>query len=119
MPAHALRKQFLPAVAVFRERRVGVLFFQRGRLESFLLVAFIDASGRSVEEALGPMLYRRLQHVCIDQNRQHAERFVRLNEAHPAHVGSQVVNSAAPSAARSQFSLRLKSIERFSTSSNC
>jgi hypothetical protein len=84
MPAHALRKQFLPAVAVFRERRVGVLFFQRGRLESFLLVAVIDASGRSVEEALGPMLYRRLQHVCIDQNRQHAECFVRLNEAHPA-----------------------------------
>ena len=38
------------------------------------------------------MVYRRLQHVRIDQNRQHAECSVRFNEAHPAHVGSQVVN---------------------------
>jgi hypothetical protein len=40
------------------------------------------------------MLARSLQHVGIDQDGQHAQRFVRLNKSHSTHVGGQVVDIA-------------------------
>ena len=51
--AHALRKQFFPAVAVFGQRRIGVFFLQRGRFEGLLLVPVVNARGRRIEKALG------------------------------------------------------------------
>src|ERR1700689_356348 len=38
------------------------------------------------------MLERGLQHVRVDQDGQHAQGFVVLDEAHAAHVGREVVN---------------------------
>ncbi len=38
------------------------------------------------------MLLGSLQHMRIDQHRQHAQRLVVLDETHPTHVGGKVVD---------------------------
>ena len=89
---HPLAEQLLPAVAVLRHRRVGVLFLERGDVGAGLLVAVVDAGRRRIEEALGAGFLGGHQHVGADQHRQHALGLVGLDEAHAAHVGRQVVD---------------------------
>ena len=89
---HALAEQLLPAVAVLRHRRIGVLFLERGDVGAGLLVAVVDAGRRRIEEALGAGFLGRHQHVGADQHRQHALGLVGLDEAHAAHVGGEVVD---------------------------
>src|ERR1700678_117364 len=50
------------------------------------------------------MLERGLQHVRVDQDGQHAQGFVVLDEAHAAHVGREVVNLVH--ALRGDFTIR-------------
>src|ERR1700750_1163630 len=38
------------------------------------------------------MLDRRLKHVRVDEDREHAQGFVLLDEAHPAHVCGEIVD---------------------------
>ena len=57
-----------------------------------LLLGVVDAGAAGVEESLDAFLLGRLQQVGVDQHRQHAERLVVLDEAHPAHVGGEVVD---------------------------
>ena len=51
--AHAFAEKFLPSVAVFRQGRIGIFFFQRDYIGTVLLVPVVDAGGRGVEEPLG------------------------------------------------------------------
>src|SRR5580698_5803228 len=65
--AHTLGEKFLPAVTVFGQRGVSVLFFQRRRFEGLLLVAVVNAGRRRVKKAGRAMLLGSLQHVCVNQ----------------------------------------------------
>ena len=47
-------------------------------------VAVIDGEAAIVESGL--------EHVGVDQNGEHAERFVVLDEAHATHVGGEVID---------------------------
>ena len=89
---HAFAEQLLPAVAVFRQGRIGVGFLQRRDVGLGLLVAVVDAGRRRIEEARHARLLGGDQHVGADQHRQHALRLVGLDEPHAAHVGGQVVD---------------------------
>ena len=90
--AHAFGEKFLPAVAVLGVGGVGVLFFQAGVVGFFLLVAGIDAGGRRIEEAGGSAVAGGHEHVGVDEDAEHAEAFVQLDEAHAAHVGGEIVD---------------------------
>src|SRR5262249_6000947 len=96
VPRHALAEQLLPAVAVLRHRRIGILLLERRHVRPGLLVAVVDAGRRRIEEALGARFAGRHQHVGADQHRQHALGLVGLDEAHAAHVGGEVVDGARP-----------------------
>jgi hypothetical protein len=88
--AHALGKEFLPAVAVFRECRVGVLFLERDDVGVGLLFGVVDAGGGGVEEALDTFVACGHDHVGVGENAQHAEGLVVFDEAHAAHVGGKL-----------------------------
>ena len=92
MAAHPFAEKLFPAVAVFGQRRVGVFFLQRGGFEGPLLVGVVDAGGGGIEKLLAAVLLRGLEHVRIDQDRQHAQRLVVFDEAHAAHVRGKVID---------------------------
>jgi hypothetical protein len=96
MTAHALAEELLPAVAVLGHGGVGVGLLQSGDVGSRLLVGRVHAGGGGVEEALDAEILGRLEHVGVDQDREHAQRLVVLDEAHPAHVGGEVVDAVRP-----------------------
>ena len=89
---HALAEQLLPAIAVLRHRRIGILFLQRGDVGAGLLVAVVDAGRRRIEEARDARFLGGDQHMGAHQHRQHALGLVGLDEAHAAHVGGEVVD---------------------------
>ena len=92
--AHPLAEQLLPAVAVLRHGRVGVLLPQRRH---------VGATSAAPRRRRTPTSRRRtarrrprggLQEVRVDQHRQHARGLVALDEAHAAHVGGEVVDAS-------------------------
>ena len=59
-----------------------------------LLVGVVDAGATGVEEAVDFGFERGLEHVGVDEDREHAEGFVVFDEAHAAHVGGEIVDFA-------------------------
>ena len=57
-----------------------------------LLVGVVNAGARRVKEAIHFGFVGGLQQMRVDQDAQHAQRFVILDEAHAAHVGGEVVH---------------------------
>ena len=92
MAAHPFTEKFFPAVAVFRQCRISILFFQRNDIGSRLFLAVVDTSGRRVKETLHALVLGGQQHVCIDEHTKHTERPVVLNEAHAAHISRELKN---------------------------
>ena len=90
--AHALGEQFFPAIAVLGVSGVGVFLFQTGVVGFFLFVAGVDAGGGGVEEPGGAAVAGGHEHVGVDQDAEHAEAFVQLDEAHATHVGGEIVD---------------------------
>ena len=92
--AHALAEELLPPIAILRQGGVGVALLQAWVVRVGLLVGGVDTCRGRVEEALCLLLLCGLQHVRIDQDRQHAQCLVVLDETHTAHVGGEVVDVA-------------------------
>ena len=92
MPAHALAEQLFPAVSILGHGRISVFFLQAGIVRIGLLVAVIDASGRGIEESPDAEFLGRLEHVGIDQHREHAQGFVVLDKPHAAHIRREIVD---------------------------
>jgi hypothetical protein len=88
--AHPLAEQLLPAVAVLGHGRVGIGFDERCHVRVGLLRRVVDAGRRGVEVARHPRRLSCHKEVGVDQDAQHAERLVVLDEAHAAHVGREV-----------------------------
>src|SRR5206468_775124 len=83
VPAHALGKEFFPAVAVFGQSGVGVLFLQIDvRCFAGLFFAVVDTRGRGVEESLDATeLTGGQEQVRVDQHADHAQALVIFDEA--------------------------------------
>gem|GEM_PF-3927738 len=81
---------------VFGKRRVGIFFFQGRSFEGLLLVSVVNASRRSIEKSFRAKLFCGHHQMRVDENRQHTKGFVVFDEAHPAHVGGEVVNDLRP-----------------------
>ena len=92
VPAHPLREELLPAVAVLGHRRIGVGLLQRRDVGVLLELDVVDACGRRKEVPLDPGVLAGHQQVRVDQHGEHARRPVGLDEAHAAHVASDVVD---------------------------
>ncbi len=88
--AHALGEELLPAVAVFGQRGVGVRFLEGDDVGVGLLFGVVDAGGGGVEETLDTLVAGGHEHVGVGEDAQHAKGFVVLDEAHAAHVGSEL-----------------------------
>jgi hypothetical protein len=88
--AHALAEELLPAVAVLGQRGIRVALLERGHPRLGLPSGRVDAGGRGEEEELRAEVSRGEQHLRVDEDGEHAERLVALDEAHPAHVGGEV-----------------------------
>jgi hypothetical protein len=54
----------------------------------------------------------------VDQDGQHAEGFIIFDKAHASHIGGEVVNVRGAVDGDIAVRLRLRSRQRFSTSSN-
>ena len=63
--AHALGKELLPSVPIFRQGGVGVGLLERRNVRIFLFVSAIDACRTRVEEAIDARLLRRQDHVGV------------------------------------------------------
>ena len=93
VPAHALREELLPAVAVLGHRRVGVLLPQRGHVRT-------PAGGRrcrrtptrSRSAARRPASLPAISRCVLISTEIMHSGLVRLDEAHPAHVAGEVVD---------------------------
>src|SRR5580658_11355596 len=59
MAAHPLGKQLFPAVAIFRQRRVGIFFLQLRRFKALLFVTVVDAGRGGIKVASDAVLHRR------------------------------------------------------------
>ena len=94
MTAQPLTKQFLPAIAVLRHRRIRVGLPQRQHSRAGLLVGRVHTRGRGVEESFDFVVAGGEQHVGVDHHGQHAIGLVRLDEAHAAHVCRKVEDEA-------------------------
>ena len=92
--AHALAEELLPAVPVLGHRRICVRLGERRDVRGGLVLGGVDAGRRREEEALDLLVARGHQHVRVDEDGEHAEGLVGLDEPHPAHVGRQVVHPA-------------------------
>src|SRR5580704_12367137 len=80
MAAHAFGEKFFPAIAVFGLGGVSVFFLERGSFEGFLLIGVIDAGRRRIKKLLAAVVPGGLEHVRIDEHRQHAQRLVLLDK---------------------------------------
>ena len=89
---HPLAEELLPPVAILGHRGVCVAFAEWNDVRIGLLVRGVDTCRRGIEIALDAGLAGGHQQVRVDQDREHAVSLVRLDEAHPAHVGGEVVD---------------------------
>ena len=97
MATHPFAEQLLPAVAVLAVGRIGVGFLEGGDVGVALLVGVIDAGGGGIEEALDAGGSRAAMHqMGVDENREHAKGAIVFDEAHPAHVGRQIIDVRYP-----------------------
>ncbi len=92
MAAHAFAEELFPAVAVFGQGGIGVLFLQGGDVFVALLVGVVDAGAGGVEIALDAVFLGGHAEVRVDQHAEHAEGAVVFDEAHAAHVGGEVID---------------------------
>jgi len=90
--AHPLAEELLPAVAVFGQGRVGIRLRKRLHIGGVLLLGVVDAGAGGVEEAIDIIVPRGHQQMRVDAHAEHTQGLVVLDEAHPAHVGSEVVD---------------------------
>src|SRR5204862_468515 len=87
-------------VAVFGHRGIRVLFFQCCPIGRPLFFCSINTRTAAEEKFLHVRLPRGHEQMCVNQDREHAQRFVVLDKAHSAHVGGEGVNGASAGIAR-------------------
>ena len=92
MAAHPLAEELLPTIAVFGQRGISILFLESRIVGVFLLISVVDTGGGRIEVLLDTVIPGGLEHMRIDENRQHAERLVVFDETHATHVRGKIID---------------------------